>query len=380
MLSSQQVAAERKEIKDEMDNVIGDGSGERATGTANTIYDLSSVLFHALEGGASYDTYIDDAEREGDEELAEFFRRVRDEDHKRADEAQRLLAERTPTTSTEGTTAPAMGEAEGAATSMARGAAAGVSTRTEPSSTPPGTAGELPPTRAGGTSPSGEGISPRPESSFAREGMPRASSIEEGTLSRNEGTPPLESGRSDDLPGTEPIRQEDASTARAGEVPPPPEEVPPERTGEIPTAEEVPPPRTEELPRAEEVLSRTPAQAPPGDVQREPSPGPAPSDRGRSEEREERGLLDRAVRSGVTMRSRAEKNLRAEHRARTNRRGYVRLIGEKRHRLRYLLLTSEATHQGAAPYVLVGVAASGLVFFVHLGLDISKVLSCAFML
>ena len=378
MLSSQQVAAERKKTKDEMDNVIGDGSGERATGTANTIYDLSSVLFHTLEGGASYsyDTYIDDAEREGDEELAEFFRRVRDEDRKRADEAQRLLAERTPTTSTEGTTAPAMGEAEGAATSMARGAAAGVSPKTEPSSTPPGMAEELPPTRAGETSPSGEGISPRPESSFAREGMegmPRASSIEEGTLSRNEGTPPLESGRSGDLPGTEPIRQEDASTARAVEVPPPPEEVPPERTGEIPTAEEVPPPRTEELPRAEEVLSRTPAQAPPGDVQREPSPGPAPSDRGRSEEREERGLLDRAVvRSGVTMRSRAEKNLRAENRARTNRRGYVRLIGEKRRRLCYLLLTSEATHQGAAPYVLVGVAASGLVFFVHLGLDISK--------
>jgi hypothetical protein len=206
LLSSQQVAAERKETKDVMDNVIGDGSGERATGTANTIYDLSSVLFHALEGGASYDTYIDDAERESDEELAEFFRRVRDEDHKRADEAQRLLAERTPTTSTEGTTAPAMGEAEGAATSMARGAAAGVSPRTEPSSTPPGTAEELPPTRAGETSPSGEGISPRPESSFAREGMSRASSIEEGTLSRNEGTPPLESGRSGDLPGTEPIR------------------------------------------------------------------------------------------------------------------------------------------------------------------------------
>jgi hypothetical protein len=276
MLSSQQVAAERKETKDVMDNVTGDGSGERATGTPNTIYDLSSVLFHALEGGASYDTYIDDAEREGDEELAEFFRRVRDEDCKRADEAQRRLAERTPTTSTEGTTAPAMGEAEGAAPSMARGAAAGVSPRTEPSSTPPGTAEELPPTRARETSPSGEGISPRPESSFAREGMeemPRASSIEEGTLSRNEGTPPLESGRSGDLPGTEPIRQEDASTARAGEVPPPPEEVPPERTGEIPTAEEVPPPRTEELPRAEEVLSRTPHKHHPGTCRGSHHPG-----------------------------------------------------------------------------------------------------------
>ena len=83
-----------------MDDVTGGGtsggSGERATGTPNTIYDLSSVLFHALEGGASYDTYIEDAEREGDGELGDFFRRVRDEDSARADEAQILLAERTP--------------------------------------------------------------------------------------------------------------------------------------------------------------------------------------------------------------------------------------------------------------------------------------------
>ena len=79
--------------------------GERATGTPNTIYDLSSVLFHALEGGASYDTYIEDAQREGDQELAEFFRQVRDEDSNRADRAQQLLAERTSTGGrTEGTT------------------------------------------------------------------------------------------------------------------------------------------------------------------------------------------------------------------------------------------------------------------------------------
>src|SRR3712207_9219634 len=87
-----------------MDDVIGSGSGERATGTPNTIYDFSSVLFHTLEGGASYDTYIEDAEREGDQELAEFFRRVRDEDSMRADEARRLLAERSPTTTATSTT------------------------------------------------------------------------------------------------------------------------------------------------------------------------------------------------------------------------------------------------------------------------------------
>jgi hypothetical protein len=82
---------------DVVGGVAGARSGERATGSPNTIYDLSSVLFHALQGGASYDTYIEDAEREGDEELAEFFRRVREEDKDRAAEAQLLLADRTLT-------------------------------------------------------------------------------------------------------------------------------------------------------------------------------------------------------------------------------------------------------------------------------------------
>src|SRR3954464_14957352 len=87
--------------KDLVDNITGGGTGgergERATGTPNTIYDLSSVLFHALEGGASYDTYIEDAEREGGQELADFFRLVRDEDSARAHEALTLLPERPPT-------------------------------------------------------------------------------------------------------------------------------------------------------------------------------------------------------------------------------------------------------------------------------------------
>jgi hypothetical protein len=90
---------------DAIGGVAGARSGERATGTPNTIYNLSSVLFHALQGGASYDTYVEDAEREGDEELTEFFRRVREEDRDRAAEARMLLAERTPTVSrTDGVT------------------------------------------------------------------------------------------------------------------------------------------------------------------------------------------------------------------------------------------------------------------------------------
>src|SRR5215211_4478317 len=58
------IARREWRIRHTMDDLTGGGSGERATGTPNTIYDLSSVLFHALEGGASYDTYIEDAERE----------------------------------------------------------------------------------------------------------------------------------------------------------------------------------------------------------------------------------------------------------------------------------------------------------------------------
>jgi hypothetical protein len=71
--------------------------GEGATGTSNTIYDLASVLYHTLDAGASYDQYIRDAEEAGDQELVEFFRVLRDEDSRRADYAQELIAQRTPT-------------------------------------------------------------------------------------------------------------------------------------------------------------------------------------------------------------------------------------------------------------------------------------------
>jgi hypothetical protein len=37
------------------------------------------VLFHALQGGASYDAFIEDAEREGDRELVASFQQARDD-------------------------------------------------------------------------------------------------------------------------------------------------------------------------------------------------------------------------------------------------------------------------------------------------------------
>jgi len=297
-----------------------EGRGERATGTPNTIYDLSSVLFHALEGGASYDQYVRDAEEAGDEELATFFIEVRDEDSMRAEEAQRLLAERTPATNERGGTAAAMAE----------GAAIGFSPGTEPSPLPPGTAEELPPAREAGP-PRTEPISTAP--GIGDEPSGRA---EEAPLPRPEPR--------DDLPGTEPIAkgapsgdvrretpitrtsEEDPITPgeevpsnvpRTGGLPPEraaDEDVPPPRAAGIeegvmpPRTEEAPPSRTEAEPMAEEVPSGTPPQAPPGDVRR------TDEDRTGHEEREEdKGLIDRA-----------KDYLRGEDRARDYLRGEAR--------------------------------------------------------
>jgi len=68
--------------------------GESATGISNATYNLVSVLYHALEGGSTYDKYVQDAEQEGDQELAQFFRQVQQEDAQRAQQAKSLLDNR----------------------------------------------------------------------------------------------------------------------------------------------------------------------------------------------------------------------------------------------------------------------------------------------
>jgi hypothetical protein len=172
-----------------------------------------------LQGGTSYDTYIENAEREGDGELADFFRRVRDEDSMRADEAQRLLAERSPTT-----TASATGGVVGATGGMGAGATGG-GTSIEPveGATAPseafaagaprreetfGVTEERPDMDVAPTTPGSGGVGRadtdvghRTEPTFGRERMeesppPRMSGVEEGVLpereGRTEGTPPRE--------------------------------------------------------------------------------------------------------------------------------------------------------------------------------------------
>lgn len=67
---------------------------EPETGERDETYNLVSVLYHALQGAETIGTYIRDAERVGDEELAEFFEDTRGEYVALAARARRLLAAR----------------------------------------------------------------------------------------------------------------------------------------------------------------------------------------------------------------------------------------------------------------------------------------------
>lgn len=69
-------------------------NGEQQTGVRDTRYNLVSVLYHAAQGGQVYAKYIEDAEQEGDQELAGFFREVQQQDAERAQKAKSLLDQR----------------------------------------------------------------------------------------------------------------------------------------------------------------------------------------------------------------------------------------------------------------------------------------------
>ena len=61
-------------------------AGQKKTGARNEEYNLVSVLYHALKGASTCETFVQDAERAGNPQLVEFF--------KDAQELQRSLAER----------------------------------------------------------------------------------------------------------------------------------------------------------------------------------------------------------------------------------------------------------------------------------------------
>jgi hypothetical protein len=64
------------------------------TGTKDKDYNLIWFVEQCLSNVLRLETYIQDAEREGDSELAEFFRRAQGESRKGADQGKEKLAQR----------------------------------------------------------------------------------------------------------------------------------------------------------------------------------------------------------------------------------------------------------------------------------------------
>ena len=70
--------------------------GSRNTGTSDATYNLISVAYHALQGAENYERYAQDAQQQGDQELASFFRNAQEQARQCADQAEQLLAGRLP--------------------------------------------------------------------------------------------------------------------------------------------------------------------------------------------------------------------------------------------------------------------------------------------
>ena len=57
-------------------------------------YNLVAFLQESLQNVFQLQTYIDDAEREGDEELQELFRRAQEHNQQGGEDAKRMLVDR----------------------------------------------------------------------------------------------------------------------------------------------------------------------------------------------------------------------------------------------------------------------------------------------
>jgi hypothetical protein len=65
--------------------------GGAQRGTSDVSYNLISVIYHALQGAETYGVYANDAEQDGNAQLAAFFREVQQDSLDRADRAKALL-------------------------------------------------------------------------------------------------------------------------------------------------------------------------------------------------------------------------------------------------------------------------------------------------
>jgi hypothetical protein len=66
----------------------------QATGTKDKNYNLIWFTEQSLSNALRLETYIQDAERDGDNDLAEFFRRAQEASRKGGDQGKELLRSR----------------------------------------------------------------------------------------------------------------------------------------------------------------------------------------------------------------------------------------------------------------------------------------------
>ena len=74
--------------------MISDAETGHVTGTKDKDYNLIWFTEACMSNALRLETYIQDAEREGDSDLAEFFRRAQAESRKGAEQGKEKLRER----------------------------------------------------------------------------------------------------------------------------------------------------------------------------------------------------------------------------------------------------------------------------------------------
>jgi hypothetical protein len=75
------------------EQVMADEGGQ-VTGTPDKDYNIIWFVEQCLSNALRLETYIQDAEREGDQELADFFRRAQGESRKGGEQGKELLRKR----------------------------------------------------------------------------------------------------------------------------------------------------------------------------------------------------------------------------------------------------------------------------------------------
>ena len=71
-----------------------ESEGGQATGTKDKDYNIIWFTEQCLSNALRLETYVQDAEREGDSELADFFRRAQAESRKGGEQGKQMLRSR----------------------------------------------------------------------------------------------------------------------------------------------------------------------------------------------------------------------------------------------------------------------------------------------